>query len=216
MFLFMLVLFPSVLVFFGLRVKDKVVMPVAIGSAVFGVLSCLTLSVLSFRHRIVPFSFFSNWFYFSKTEYILPLLLVSVLYFIITKDNVSFKARNIFVVALAFFAIYMPFCIIGGDAKQFSFFEIFMKPAMILSMTVFFSFFALLLKKNICTKNTPLIVLDCMFLLVLLLLPPAVNALWLVKMLLPVVYLGAVAYCLLSVVPFALLIRAVREQGEKE
>ena len=153
-------------------------------------------------HRIPEFSVASNFFYYFLKEYVLPLILVFALYFFATKDSVEFRVKAFFPVVAAFYAVYMPYCVIASSSAAFSFFQLFIKPVLMLSMVFMASFFAYRIYCAALSKNIRKIVVLSLFALLMLLIPPALETMELLCIALPVVYILAAVFALFALVLF--------------
>lgn len=194
MFLFMIMLIPAVLVFCGIRAGDKTEVAVTVSGAVTGVLVSLLVAAFSFRHRIPEYSFAANFLYYAAEEYIVPLLLLYIAYFFITKDTVEFRIRSFFPVTAGFFSVYMPYCIISASGSVFSFFELFVKPVLFLSMLVLASFAVFYIGKQACEKNIKRMVAGGVLLAFILFVPPFLNTLWILDVFAPAMYVLSAVY----------------------
>lgn len=202
----MLILIPAVLVFCGIRADDKAVVPVAMTGAAAGVLVSFASALFSFRHRIPAFSFASNFFFYTAEEYVLPLILLYIVYFFITKDSLEFRLRSFLPVTAGFYAVYMPYRIISSAGAAFSFFELFTKPALFLSMLVLCAWLVFLIGKHSCDKAVRFIVIDSVIMAVVLFVPPFLNTLWLLKILMPAVVVISSGYVLIAAVLFIIAV----------
>lgn len=206
MLLFMLILIPAVLVFCGIRADDKTVVSVAAAGAVAGVLVSFVSALFSFRHRIPDFSFASNFFYYAAEEYVLPLILLYIAYFFITRDSLEFRLRSFLPVTAGFYTVYMPYRIISSSGASFSFFELFAKPVLFLSLLVLCAGTVLFIGKHACEKNIRFIIIDSAIMAAVLFVPPFLNALWLLKVMMPVVIGAGICYVLAATVLFVVAV----------
>ncbi len=202
MFLFMILLFPTVLAFCCVHSNKKIYGFLISLGAFTGVLVSGFTAAFSYMHRIPEYSFVSNFFYYFLKEYALPLILVYALYFFLTKDSVEFRVKAFFPVVASFFAIYMPYCIIAASSAAFSFYLLFVKPVVMLSMIFLCSLITYKIYCSAQEKNIKGIIAYSFCAILILAVPAVLESLWLMCIALPVVYSVAVCYALVSLVLF--------------
>lgn len=202
MFLFMILLFPTVLGFCAAHSDKKIYgFMIALG-AVSGIAVCACSAVFSYMHRIPQYSLVINFFYYFLKIYALPLLLLYAAYFFVTKDSFDFRVKAFFPVVASFYAIYMPYCIIAASDASFSFFLLFVKPVVMLSMVFLSSLIAYRIYCRALENSVSRIVLLGFCEFFVLALPALLEALWLMCLMLPVVYIAAVIYALVALILF--------------
>lgn len=202
MFLFLILLFPTVLCFCCFHSTKKIYGFLVAAGAFLGIFASGCTALFSYMHRIPEFSLCSNFFYYFLKEYGLPLILVYALYFFTTKDSVEFKIKSFFPVVAAFYAVYMPYCVIASSNAAFSFFQLFAKPVLMLSEVFFASFFAYRIYCAAVSKNISRIIVLSFSALVMLVIPPALETMYLLSIALPVVYVVASVFALFALVLF--------------
>lgn len=204
MFLFMVLLFPTVLAFCCVHSDKKIYGFLIACGAFLGILVSGFTAAFSYMHRIPEYSFFSNFFYYFFKQYALPLILVYALYFFITKDSYEFRVKAFFPFVTSFFAIYMPYCIIASatSSVEFSFYILFIKPVEMLSMIFLCSLIAYKIYCATLEKKVKTIVLYSIFALLVLALPAILETLWLMCIALPFVYIAAVCYGFVALILF--------------
>lgn len=202
MFLFLILLFPTALYFCCSHSTKKIYGFLVATGAFLGIFASGATALFSYMHRIPEFSVASNFFYYFLKEYVLPLILVFALYFFATKDSVEFRVKAFFPVVAAFYAVYMPYCVIASSSAAFSFFQLFIKPVLMLSMVFMASFFAYRIYCAALSKNIRKIVVLSLFALLMLLIPPALETMELLCIALPVVYILAAVFALFALVLF--------------
>lgn len=202
MFLFLILLFPTALYFCCSHSTKKIYGFLVATGAFLGIFASGATALFSYMHRIPEFSVASNFFYYFLKEYVLPLILVYALYFFATKDSVEFRVKAFFPVVAAFYAVYMPYCVIASSSVAFSFFQLFIKPVLMLSMVFMASFFAYRIYCATLYKNIRKIVVLSLFALLMLLIPPALETMELLCIALPVVYILAAVFALFALVLF--------------
>lgn len=204
MFLFLILLFPTVLCFCCVHSSKKIYGFLITLGAFLGVVVSGCAALFSYSHRIPEFSVASNFFYYFFKEYALPLVLVYALYFFATKDSVEFKVKAFFPVAASFFAVYMPYCVVSSANSAFSFFQLFVKPVMVLSMVFMASFFAYKIYCAALEKNIKKIFVLSVFALFSLVFPAVLETMYLLCIALPAVYAAAVVFAAAALLLFFL------------
>ena len=199
MYFFLMLLIPCVLGFYCIKSKDKAVVPVCVFGAVLSIIVCICTALFSFLHRIPEYSFSSNFSYFAMREYIFPLVLLYAFYFIVSKDEISFKIKAFFPVSASFFAFYMPYLIIVSNQSVFSFYELFVKPLIFVSMLILIEKSLSLLYKFAVEKKTLGIIIVSTVLAFVLFIPPFLNTLWITNWLSGIFVIFSILYILFAV-----------------
>ena len=130
MFLFLFTLLPIDLIASCISLKDRAVIPVVIAGGFFGVCACIGKFVFSFRHRIVPFSFWANSAAIFFSQLALPTAIIGALFFVLFRNDRTFKIRLFFPLVISFYMTYLPYFVIAGTEHAFSLFELVLKPSM--------------------------------------------------------------------------------------
>ena len=180
MFLFTVILIPATLVFYCVSVRDKMIVAVSLCGILSGFFVCICTSLFTFMHRVPLYSFGSNFRYYASREYILPILLLFFVYFFVTKDDFSFKARAFFPLSLGFLSVFVPYITVSAKQSAFSFYELFAKPVIWLSMVIFLKFLVVRLFSSGTGIKLSVIMYSVLAAFVLF-VPPFINALWVVN-----------------------------------
>jgi hypothetical protein len=136
MFLFLIMLLPSTLAYYLINSDDKAVIPVVLTGVFSSVLFCAFKAFFSFMYRIPPAAFLPNYAYILFGQTIVPAAVVYLLFFFLSKDDLSFRIKAYFPLLCSFFSVYMPYHIIAGSDSVYSAFELFLKPVLYLMMLV--------------------------------------------------------------------------------
>lgn len=131
-------------------------------------------------HRVPLYSFGSNFSYYASREYILPIVLLFCVYFFVTKDDFSFKARAFFPLSLGFLSVFVPYITVSAKQSAFSFYELFAKPVIWLSMVIFLKNLVVRLFSSGTGIKLSVIMYSVLVAFVLF-VPPFINALWIVN-----------------------------------
>lgn len=180
MFLFTVILIPATLVFYCVSVRDKMIVAVSLCGILSGFFVCICTSLFTFMHRVPLYSFNSNFSYYASREYILPIVLIFFVYFFVTKDDFSFKARAFFPLSLGFLSVFVPYITVSAKQAAFSFYELFAKPVIWLSMVIFLKFLVVRLFSSGTGTKLSVIMYSVLAAFVLF-VPPFINALWVVN-----------------------------------
>lgn len=136
MFIFSIAILPLTLAFFFCYTKDSknksdvilVIFGFLASIVVFALKEFLTLS-----HIVVPYSFSENFLRLLFKETLLPVVILYLLFFFITKDSTEYKIHGFFPLTAAYFTVFLPyFCITSPEAKTA--FETVLKPVLFTSM----------------------------------------------------------------------------------
>lgn len=133
---------------------------------------------------LTPDSFFRNFIHIFLDQIVLPLtVLTAAFLFVYKKDKIASRIQNIFPFYMGFYALYLPFRVLNAN-PPYSAFALFVKPAMFLFMILVLNARQKVL--FVPAKRALLSVRDaviCWLSLVLdLLMPAAVEALWILGM----------------------------------
>lgn len=194
----MMILIPSVLVFYCIKSRDKAVVAVASAGAFAGFAVCVFLALFASLHRIPEYSFSSNFAHYALKEYILPLAVIYAVFFLVTKDEFSFKTKSFFPLSAGFLSFFMPYIIIVSNDSVFSFYELFMKPSLWLSMIIIASGIVPRLFKAGAEKNYRSLSFFSVVLAFVIFFPPFLNSLWILNWMKPVFVVLSVLYILLA------------------
>ena len=126
---------------FPIKNCSKNIIIASLSAPFAGIIASAGTALFAYMHRIPEYSVSSNFFYYFLKEYAFPMILVYALYFFTTKDSVEFRVKAFFPLIAAFYAIYMPYCVIASSNAAFSFFQLFVKPVLMLSEVFIASLF---------------------------------------------------------------------------
>ena len=198
MLAFLLFFIPIIIVFYCFYTKNgKNVIPISIG-VLSATIFCTFKSMFFFSHRVIPYSFTSN-LIFHLLQGCLPVIILILLAFVITKDDIEAKVKFIFPLIASFYAIYVPYFIINSvESSVYSSFALFIRPLIYASMIIYISYGVLYMNKFWSKKV--FVVLDSILLLVVLVLPAFFDAMYDIGTSFLFTYFAAIIY---SIVPLA-------------
>jgi hypothetical protein len=181
---FMILLLPLVTVFFISLENKKGNVKNIFSATLFGVLSGIVYSFLdvlfTFDYYLAKFSFWSNWFHFGFIEMLIPAIIITGLYILCIK-NYRDMFKCLFYLLMGFFTIYMPVRIISRNTS-YHYFLLFFKPALFLLALLYLRDFVIKLYKNVEKQGVTVkaILPYTLYIVGLLLVPSAIETLWLI------------------------------------
>ena len=178
MILFLLLLLPLSLIIYVLDVKDKKMITTIFIGAFTAIFVSFCRMFFSFTHRIIPYEFSNNFWYYIIYQNLLPIILLYGIFFLISKDEMEYKIKNIFPLLCSYFAIYLPYCVMSMSEFYYQGYDIFLKPVIYLAMIVQISISGFYLYKSIGSKNISGITINGLLLLVYLFYPAISDALY--------------------------------------
>ena len=204
MLLFTLFLIPCVTLLYLANSSDKAYRVVFLSGFLSGLLVTICTFIFSFLHRVPEYSFSSNFSYYAIREYVFPLILLYLLFFFLTKEELEFKVRSFFFLECGFFTIYMPYFIIVSCPSSFSIYELFLKPLIWLSMISLSSVFIRSMVISSVGKNKLKFIISILLLAFTLFIPPFLNTLWILNWLKIVFIVFSSIYILSGLIALAL------------
>lgn len=198
MLTFLLLLMPLLLGIYCAYKKDgRNVLVISIGTVV-AVLLCTIKSMFFFSHRVVPYSFGMN-LYYHFIQGILPLALLIIIYFLLTKGNFGEKVEFVFPLIASFFMVYLPYFAMNSvESSVYSSYVLFIRPIIYGSMLIYISYCLNYINKFL--KNKIILIAMILLLIVSLALPIVFDSLYDIGKIVNLVYIFAIIY---SVIPVA-------------
>ena len=203
MLLFLILLLPIAFTAYIFTVKDKKIILPAIAGFFTAVIVCACRYFFSYEHRLIYFSFSDNFIYYLVKQNVLPLVIVSILFALITRDTWEFKIKNFFPVMCPFFAVYLPYCVITASEYYYQAYDLFLKPFIYLAMLVQISYSLIRFYESIVNKKIPFAVLHALLILFYLVYPAISDALYVINYNFAVILSVGIIYTL---VPAVLLV----------
>jgi len=199
MLLFLLLILPVSLILYLYTTKLTKVAPVILIGFITSVLVCGFRAFVLYSHRVVPYSFEGNFIYILIREYVLPVIVLYLLYFFITKDKVEYKVEAFIPLMLGFYSVYLPYVVISGTDSVYSGFEIFVKPVLIMVMIYQLGFIVQKFYKFLCNRKILLLVLCVIAGLIYIVVPSLLETLYLLKYNVFLLIGGSVLYTVASI-----------------
>lgn len=152
MFTFAVLLLPVALAFYFVQSEKKVNIILVITGAVTGFLVFALKEFLTLSHRIVSFSFTSNFLYLFFREAFIPVVLLYGIFFLISKDDLDFKFEAFFPLIASFYCVFLPYDVATSPEAK-SAFELLAKPVLFLSLLVSINHGLLLINESLKGKK---------------------------------------------------------------
>lgn len=203
MFLFLSLVFPSLIAFFCITkncVKEYTI-PVIWGFFA-GCITCLFHAFFVFSADYFVFSFLTQFLRILFSMEVFPLVITGAILFLVVKDSISVRLKALFPFWAAFYAVFIPYNIIAGSTN-FSLFELFAKPVLYAALLFFLNCGVdeVLKELELATTENRVkkIFLLCLYTLFVLVVPAVVETLWFIGE--PVIFwfFGFVLYIALAV-----------------
>ena len=127
--------------------------PVIFTGLIAAVLVCGFRAFFLYSHRIIPYSFAMNMLYLLLRQTLLPVIVLYGVFFLISKDSVSYKVEALFPLLISFYLLYLPYTILSTSEKILTTFPLFVKPVLFTVMIFSLALCASHIEKNIIAKK---------------------------------------------------------------
>lgn len=202
MFVFSFVFLPLLLACFCFFYKSHKMVPVIAIGILTGIIVCACQSFFTFAHRVIPYNFIDNYLYLLFRQTILPLFILYLVFFLVSKDELQFKIDSFLPLNLSYYSIYLPYIIITTSEGLYSWFALFVKPvlfgAMLVQTAISVWYFYKLLKNNKIILSILLTIIS----LIYICLPAMFESLYLIKIYTSVIVVSGFVYIL---IPFTFI-----------
>lgn len=198
MYFFLLIFLPLVLTAYCFYVRNKTIAPVIFIGIMSSVIFCGFKMLFMYSHRVVPYSFIENLFYFLVKQTLLPCAVLYGLYFLVTKDDEEYKVNAVFPLLISFYIVFLPYTELTADSKKYTWFALFFKPFIILSMIVLLACCARFIYKAVKSSLRPQLVKGILFAVFALVMPAVIESFYIIHTEIFIVIILAVLYILLS------------------
>lgn len=149
----MFLLIPLTLAAWCFYKKDPHMIPVIFTGLIAAVLVCGFRAFFLYSHRIIPYSFAMNMLYLLLRQTLLPVIVLYGVFFLISKDSVSYKVEALFPLLISFYLLYLPYTILSTSEKILTTFPLFVKPVLFTVMIFSLALCASHIEKNIIAKK---------------------------------------------------------------
>lgn len=200
MLLFLILLLPAAFFAYAFTIKDRsIILPVFAG-LITAAFVCACRYFFSYEHRLIYFSFGQNFAYYLIKQNFLPLLVVSAVYALISRDTMEYKFKNFFPLLCPFFAIYLPYCVITASEVYYQAYDLFLKPVIYLAMLGQIALSLLALYNGITQRKAVPIIINCLVILIYAFYPAVSDALYAIDYSFAVILILGIVYSLVPVV----------------
>ena len=200
MTIFMYLLLPLILTLFCFCYKSRRNVPVIYMGIMASVIFCAVKMLFFYSHRIVAFSFSENFIYFLIRESFIPIVVICGLFFIFSKDEMEFKINSIFPLLTSFYIIYMPFVIYNSPSGYLNSFSLFVKPILYAVMLITIGISSKEIFKFIKNKNYLFVIIFASVVIIYLLIPAALESVYLITTSILWCVIGLVVYSAFPVI----------------
>ena len=149
----MFLLLPLILAAWCFYKKDSHLIPVIFTGAVAAVLVCGFKAFFLYSHRIIPYSFESNVLYLLVRQTLLPVILLYGIFFVWSKDKISYKVEAFFPLLISFYMLYLPYTIVSTSEGLYTSFPLFVKPVLFVVMIFSLALSAKHIEKTVRNKK---------------------------------------------------------------
>ena len=199
MLLFLILLLPCALITYAFILKDKSIILTIFAGLMTATVVCACRYFFSFEHRLIYYSFGQNFAYYLVKQNLLPLIIVTAVYALISRDSAEYKIKNFFPLILSFFMVYLPYCVITSSEIYYQSYDIFLKPVIYLAMLAQLALSLTALYKAI-TEHKPLfITINVIIMLIYALYPAVSDALYAIDSSFALILILGIFYCLLPI-----------------
>ena len=199
MFIFSFMFLPLLITSFCLYYKSQKVVPVITIGLVSAILVSAFQAFFTFAHRVIHYSFSGNYVYLLFRQALLPVVILFLIFFFVSKDTLQFKIEMFLPLELSFYAIFLPYTIITTSEGLFSWYALFFKPVLFGSMLIFSAIAINYAYKFISAKKLVLGIIVIIAGLCYCFIPAVFETFYLLKLYTGFVIFGGLVYILLPV-----------------
>lgn len=204
MLLFLFIVLPlSLVVYYLFNKERKFFCPMLVG-VLCAVLLCAFKVFFTYSHRLVPVSFSENFVFYLLNQSCLPVCVVSLIYFLITKDSLENKIHAFFPLISAFYAVYLPYLVVSGTTSVYSGYAIFMKPLVYLAMILQCALSLCCIFTSVKSKKVVFVAINIVLIIAYLIIPAIIEALYAMNLSFVAVIILSAVYVILPVVHLVL------------
>ena len=149
----MLLLLPLILASWCFYKRNPHMIPDIFTGLISAVLVCGFRAFFLYSHRVIPYSFELNMWYLLLRQSLLPVIVLYGVFFLISKDTISYKIEALFPLLISFYLIYLPYTILSGSEKIITTFPLFIKPTLFTVMIFSLGLSAKHIEKTITAKK---------------------------------------------------------------
>ena len=204
MYLFMFLLLPLILTAYCFYKKNTRIIPAIFLGIIVAVLVCGFRAFFLYAHRIVPFSFEKNAVYLLMRQTLLPVILVYGIFFLWSKDELSYKIESFMPLMVSFYMLYLPYNILSTSGHVFTTFPLFVKPVIFAVMLFSITLFLHCMEKCIEKKSYVFAGLWIFISIINLVIPALLETMYILDMNYALVLILSALYCVITPLAFLL------------
>ena len=178
----MFLLLPLILTAWIFYKRDPHLIPVIFTGLISAVLVCGFRAFFLYSHRIIPLSFELNMWYLLIRQTLLPVIVLYGVFFLVSKDTVSYKVEALFPLLISFYMLYLPYTILSGSEHIITTFPLFVKPVLFTVMIFSLGLSAKHIEKNITAKKIVFAVIWIIISLVSIVVPSVLETMYILDM----------------------------------
>lgn len=182
MYLFMFLLLPLILAAWIFYKRDPHMIPVIFTGLISAVLVCGFRAFFLYSHRVIPYSFELNMWYLLLRQTLLPVIVLYGVFFLISRDTISYKVEALFPLLISFYLLYLPYTILSSSEHVITSFPLFVKPVLFTVMIFSLGLGAKHFEKNINAKKIAFAVIWVVISLVSIVVPSLLEAMYIMDM----------------------------------
>ena len=204
MLLFLILLLPVTLLAYALIKKDRtIILPIFAGLITASVV-CACRFFFTYEHHLIYYSFAQNFVYYLVKQNLLPLVIVSAVYALISRDTAEYKIKNFFPLMCTYFAVYLPYCVITSSEVYYQSYDLFLKPVIYLAMLVQISMSLIAAFNGIKDHKNFSVIINGLLIIVYAFYPAVSDALYAIDYSFAIILLIGIIFSALPVLYFFL------------
>ena len=204
MLLFLILLLPVAFLTYAYIQKDRSIILPSFAGLITGTVVCACRFFFSYEHRLIYFSFSENFIYYLVKQSLLPLLIVTAVYALVSKDTAEYKIKNFFPLMCPFYTVYLPYCVITGSEVYYLPYDLFLKPFIYLAMVVQIALCLNSVYNNIKNKKIVTAVLNSLIIILFAIYPAISDALYSIDFSFALILILGIAYSAIPAVYYIL------------
>ena len=178
----MFLLLPLILAAWCFYKRDSHLIPVIFTGLISAVLVCGFRAFFLYSHRIIPFSFEQNMWYLLLRQTLLPVIVLYGVFFLVSKDEISYRVEALFPLLLSFYLLYLPYTILSGLDHIITTFPLFVKPVLFTVMIFLLGLGAKHIEKTVKAKKYVFTVIWILISLVSVVVPSVLETMYILNM----------------------------------
>lgn len=203
MYLFLFILLPAALFIYFNTIGEKKLLTLSFTGIITGIVICGIRFIFFNSHRIIPDSFFGNYFFYLINIAILPNIVYGV-FFLISKDTIELKLKALFPLMAGFYTIYLPYYFLTLSGSVYSNYDLFLRPVLYLAFLYGLSMAIERLYKAFEEKNNMKKILYIVMLVLYMIIPAAIDSSYIINKAFPLFAIIGIVYILFPVILFVL------------